>query len=92
MLEINHVNLPRPHENMQVHIGLSFSFALPAVHCRTRYVGRYGGAVPHRVSPEQRQGQTAYYSTTNSPWYRWLGIQSINPSSPALDKKAAVKW
>lgn len=64
MLQINHVNLPRPHENMQVHIGLSFSFGLPAVHCRTRYVGRYGGAVPHRVSPEQRQEQTACYSTT----------------------------
>lgn len=64
MLEINHVNLPRPHENAQFHIcGRSFSFALPAVHCRARYVGREMGVLyltgchPNNVRNKRRATQ-----------------------------------
>lgn len=86
MLEINHVNLPRPHENAQFHIcGRSFSFALPAVHCRTRYVGRDGVLYLTGCHPKTSGTNGVLLNnprSLNSPWYRWLGIQSINPSSP----------
>lgn len=89
MLEINCVNLPRPHENAQVHMQVVFQLRSGCCSLPHEVRGeRWGVAVPHRVSPEERQEQTACYSTTqrspNSPWYRWLVVQWINPSaSPA---------
>lgn len=101
MLEITTLICRVPTRMPKSTCGRSFSFALPAVHCRTGYVGRDGGAVlccavPHRVSPEERQEQTACYSTTQArPTHPGIGGWSSNgstPPPPLLDLKAAVKW
>jgi hypothetical protein len=64
MLEINYVNLPRPHENAQVHMQAVFQLRCDCCSLPHKVRGERWGAVPHRVSPEERQEQTACYPTT----------------------------
>lgn len=85
MLEITTLICRVPTRMPKSTCGRSFSFALPAVHCRTGYVGRDGGCCTSQGVTRRMSGTNGVLlnnaRSPNSPWHRWLVVQWINPSS-----------
>lgn len=98
MLEINYVNLPRPHENAQVHMRAVFQLrsALLVIAARGTW-GEMGGLLyltgchPKNVRNKRRAPQQPQGRPTHPGIGGWLSNGST-PPPPLLDLKAAVKW
>lgn len=97
MLEINHVNLPRPHENAQVHMRAVFQLRSACCSLPLEVRGeRWGvlyltGCHPKDVRNKRRATQQPKGHPTHPGIGGWLSNRPT-PLPPLLLTKAAVKW